>query len=734
MDKKQEAFLLELLNDFKIEAAEHHQAIVNGLIDLEKNHDPSVGKLLIETTFREIHSMKGASRAVNQIEIERLCQSMESIFHQAKQGLLNITSQHFDTLHQATDILGVLLNEVETKEKSIGANVLSLMMKRLEKLASGQVPKQPMDFPVPTPVPIKKQIIPDAIIPSDPVKKSGQPPTVPEVGVNDDFHVAEKPVSKDTVRIATSKLSTLLREAEEFISVKATLGYYIREIQKLQGLGNSPIVREMDQFHRSLSRMIDDLLLDIKTTLLYPFSMLLDIIPKIVRDLGKEYGKEINLTIQGGEIEIDRRILEDLKDPLIHLIRNSIDHGIESPKIRREAGKSPTGILEINIMQESGRQVILVIRDDGAGIDREKVLSAAIKLGVIQRDVAEKMTDSEVFALIFRSGISTSPFITDISGRGLGMAIVAEKVTNSGGTISISSVPGKGTTFTINLPVTISNFRGILVQVNDHHFIVPTSFVERAVRIRSQDIRTVESRQIIILNDESIGLVRLGDVLGISPKPQKKSDDKPMPVLILSVAQRRIGLIVEQVHGEQEGMVKDMGPQLLHVRNISGVTILGNGQIIPILNIPEFLETASQAPAMHLIPETDGEIAGTGNHHRYILVAEDSITLRSLLKNIIESAGYRVKTAVDGMEAFEFIKNEVFDLVVSDVEMPRLNGFDLTARIKSDKQIAETPVILVTALDSPDDRQRGMECGANAYIVKGSFEQSNLLETIHRLI
>ncbi|MCK9220182.1 MAG: response regulator [Bacteroidales bacterium] len=722
MDKKQEAFLLELLNDFKIEASEHHQAIINGLIALEKNPLLPVAQPLIETTFREIHSLKGAARAVNQLEIERLCQTMESVFHKVKDGVLPLSSAHFDILYQATDMLDVMLREVENKEKSITANMLSQMMKRLEMIIMGKMSPQPMDFPTPPPPPNREQKMPEIV--------SEQVPVTLPISEPKEIQYA----SKDTVRITTAKLGTLLREAEEFISVKATLGYYIREIQKQQNQKISAILREMDQFHRSVSRMIDDLLLDIKTTLLYPFSTLLEIVPKIVRDLGKEYNKEINLIIQGGEIEIDRRILEELKDPMIHLIRNCIDHGIETQQVRKKAGKSSAGILEIKIRQESGNHVVLSIHDDGAGIDREKVVQSAIKMGILRKEAAEKMTDREVNGLIFRSGISTSPFITDISGRGLGMAIVGEKVAKLGGNIAIVSVPGQGTTFLITLPVTISNFRGILVKVNESFFIIPTTGVERAIRISKNEIQTVESKQILLLNNESVALVKLGDVLGIPSRKGKKNEEIPLQVLILSMGQKRIGFIIDEVHGEQEGMIKDMGPQLVHVKNITGVTLLGNGQVIPILNIDELMESATRISIVQPAEEISGEEEAIEHHQKYILVAEDSITLRLLLKNIIESDGYLVKTAIDGMDAFQLLKNEVFDLVVSDVEMPRMNGFELTAKIRKDKTLTETPVILVTALDTAEDRQRGMESGANAYIVKGSFEQSNLLETIHRLI
>ena len=735
MDKKQEAFLLELLNDFKIESLEHHQAIVNGLIELEKNPPSGDYEQLVETTFREVHSLKGAARAVNQAEIGRLCQFIEGIFHGLKQGKLSLTHDHFDALYQAVDVLGVMLKEIDVTNKRVSATMLNQHMKRLENLMLGKPAAHPMEIPKPPP------FIPGS---ESPEIQSGLN-KIPEL--TEERHSATdeptdgikratsvKDSTKDTVRITTSKLQTLLREAEEFISVKTTLGYYIREIEKKQTREFNPLIREMEQFHHSLSRLVDDLLIDIKTTLLNPFSTLLDIVPKIVRDMGKEYKKEINLTIRGGEIEIDRRILEELKDPLIHLIRNCIDHGLENSQVRKSGGKDPNGLLDISVKQESGNRVLLAIRDDGAGIDRQKVIQAALKNGLITRERAGTLSDAEILGLIFRSGVSTSPFITDISGRGLGMAIVAEKISGLGGDVSVTSKPGRGTTFVITLPITISNFRGILVQVSNHSFIVPTISVEQAIRVTKEDIHTVESRSIILLNGESVPLLRLSDVLGIITHTPRKKEETPQPVMILQHARKRLALMVDQVNGEQEGMVKDMGPQLIHVRNITGVTILGGGQVIPILNVPELFESSMGIAYTDEVVSESGQQELSDGHQKYLLVAEDSITLRSLLRNILESSGYKVRTAVDGLEAFQFLQNDSFDLVVSDVEMPRLNGFDLTLRIRGDKVLSEIPVILVTALDSPADRQRGMECGANAYIVKGSFEQSNLLETIQRLI
>ncbi|MEI7981631.1 MAG: response regulator [Bacteroidota bacterium] len=722
MDNKQEAFLRELLADFKLEAAEHQEAIISGLLELEKK-PPSAGyRELIESVFREVHSLKGAARAVNLPDVERLCQSMENIFHQLKQGSLELLPASFNILFKANDSLNVMLSEVEKPGKSIGANALSQLIKEVETIRHTAGTPQKMSFPVPLPVTGVKTTEPPVIL-------DATSEVIPASAMNNEASTA-----KDTIRIATSKLGVVLRQAEEFITVKATMDYYIREIQKQQNGEISGLVKEMEQFHRGMSRLVDDLLLDIKSILLHPFSSLLAIVPKIVRDLGKEYDKEIQLSIRGGQIEIDRRILEEMKDPLIHIIRNCVDHGIETATVRRQHNKPPAGILVIDIRQDSGSNVELTIHDDGAGINRPRLTGSAVKSGIITHEEAEKMTDKEVIELIFRSGISTSHFITDISGRGLGMAIVAEKIVKLGGNIVVDSTPGAGTKFSITLPVTLATFRGILVRIGEQYFIVPTHAVERAIRLHSNDIKSVESKQMVLLQGESTALVRLGDVLGVMGRKIRSTDELPFPVLILSLAHKRIAIMIDEILGEHEGLVKDLGPQLVHVRNLAGVTVLGDGRVVPILHIPELMESAIHTNASGTWQETPDMDGVEESHQHSVLVAEDSITSRSLLRNIIESAGYQVKTAVDGMEAFQFLQNGAFDLVVSDVEMPRMNGFELTARIRGSKNMSEIPVILITALETADDRQKGMEAGANAYIIKSSFEQSNLIETIHRLI
>ena len=813
MNKDQEAFLLELLGDFKIEAVEHQQAIVSGLLDIEKNTDPTIIKKQVEVIFREIHSLKGAARAVNQLDIERLCMGMESVFHELKKENLVLTPSSFDELYKASDTLDLMLSEIDSKQKKVQPSDVTNLVKSLGGISRNVKPQPKISLnslklvekanPVVDP-PID-QALPGALlanlepkagiavieikpaeIEANPIEAK-VPDVKPEILVDKPTgkpieKPIEKPVErisdKETVRVATSKLYNLLRQAEEMIAIKSALAHYVVELQDnanaysawsrkisnsnpfFTGINKSELgddvieflgrdkdfrkkheedlfgfEKKLARFQRVTSRMIDDLLIDIKTTLLYPFSSLLVIVPKIVRDLSKEYGKEIDLQIDGGEIEIDRRILEEIKDPLIHLIRNCIDHGIELPQARVKAGKEAKGVLKIQIKQDADRNISLQISDNGRGIQREKVISSAIKTGLIKPEDAQFMSDKEVAMLIFGSGVSTSPFITDISGRGLGMAIVAEKVVKLGGNIHLESVAGEGSTFTILLPQTLAIFKGILIKASEQYFIIPTTVVVKAFRVNIADIKTVESKKTIIFNHETVALVSLSDVLNLPVRRMKKNKETLLRVLLISAAQKKLALVVDDVLGEHEGMIKDLGPQLLHVTNIAGATLLGDGRIVTILHIPELIESASHTTkTIEFVAEDSADGTKTEVQQKNILVAEDSITIRSMLRNFLESAGYAVKTAVDGQEAHGFLQEEKFDLVVSDIEMPHMTGFELTAKIREDKNLSDLPVILVTALESADDRQRGMDLGANAYIVKSSFEQSNLVETIRRLI
>ena len=755
MDKKKEDdFLSKLLATFKIEAKEHIDAISSGLVGLEKTVTAEEQMQIIETIFREAHSLKGAARAVNLSEIESVCQSLETVFAILKRREIALSSELFDVLHNAVDTLRKFLAD-EAEQTAEGKSRVATLIRQLEDAVKGVLPYS-------RPEPDKRE---DKELPS-----SGKPSTA------------------ETIRISTAKLDSILLQAEEMLSAKLATNQHatdLRDVNAMFGRWKKewaktyPEVRRVQQLlerkgersqgktdfqfskllgflnwnydyiksledkltglaklaehnRYSLSGMVDHLLQDMKKVCMLPFSSLLEIFPKLVRDLSRGQGKEVDLVIRGGEVEIDRRILEEMKDPLIHLVRNSIDHGIEKSEERARKKKPPRGNIAMAISPRNGSNVEIVISDDGAGISADRVRAASVKLGVISPGEAERLTEPEVLSLIYKSGVSTSPIVTDVSGRGLGLAIVQEKVEKLGGVISFETHLDAGTTFRIVLPLTLATFRGVLVRVDEHFFIIPSASVERVVIVNREEIKTVENRETVQLNGQAVSLARLAEVLELFQGSGPGNSSDIVQMVVLGSAEKRIAFAVDEILNEQEVLVKRLGKQLSRVRNIAGATVLGTGQVVPILNVADLIKSAVKVTA---IPARGALISGEIKEKRKsILVVEDSITSRTLLKNILESAEYDVKTAVDGVDAFTALKMEGFDLVVSDVDMPRMNGFDLTAKIRKDKKFSELPIVLVTALESREDRERGIDVGANAYIVKSSFDQSNLLEVIKRLI
>jgi len=775
MAKQNDAFLKKLLATFRVEADEHLKAMSAGLFELEKNPAAARHAEIVESVFREAHSLKGAARAVNIKEIESVCQPLESVLAALKGKQLTVSPPLFDLLYQTIDALGVLLTgEAVVSESS--RTMFEPLIRRLGDALQGRLAQPAATQQAPTAPPPDTQV------------KTAAP-------------VAIASLAAETVRVSTQKLDAVMRQVEELLSPRLASAQRAKELREIaasfatwkkqrarirpalrlieryaEKTGNGAAVSispakfpaqelpkllehlEAEQMfmktleerllrlskfaahdRRTLVGMSDSLLHDVKEMHLLPFSSLLESFPRFIRELARDQGKQVELAVQGSEIEIDRRILEEMKAPLIHLLRNCIDHGIEQPGVRQDRGKPQHGTITAAIAQKDGGKIEIRVADDGAGIDAAKVKAAACKLGVVSAEEAEKLGEQEAQALIFQSGISTSQIITDVSGRGLGLAIVREKIERLGGTVTLESHAGGGTSFRIVLPLTLATFRGVLVRIGEHCFVIPALSVERAARVDQQDIQTVENRATIPLDGQAVALVSLGDVLELPRRKTPHRDEtgkspERTAVVVLGVGHQRVAFQVDEVLGEQEVLVKTLGRQLARVRNIAGASVLGTGQVVAVLNVPDLLKSAvKQAAPPPVAAETPAGTHGAAKKQA-ILVVEDSITSRALLKNILESAGYLVTTAVDGMDAYTTLKAGAFDLIVSDVEMPRMDGFDLTAKVRADKRLGELPVVLVTALESREHRERGIDVGANAYIVKSSFDQSNLLEVIRRLI
>ncbi len=479
-----------------------------------------------------------------------------------------------------------------------------------------------------------------------------------------------------------------------------------------------------------LSLVVDELEQEIKRVRMLPLSTITGSFRRMVRDLAQEAGKEAVLKIVGSDTELDKRVLERISDPLIHLLRNAVDHGIESPQERVALGKPRKGTITLTA-EQAGQDVILCISDDGAGLDLDAIRRAvARKVG----DDAQSLTEAQVVAAIFNLGVSTSPIITDISGRGVGLDIVRRNVEALHGQVEVDWTPGTGTTFTLILPAALTSSRGLLVCAANQLFAIPLNAVERIIAVGPADISPLEGRDTVRHNGRPVSLVRISDVLQL-PSVDVPHEDACLPAVILKTAERSVAFVVDDLAGEQEVVVRGLGRQLLRVGGIAGATLMGSGEVVLILNVADLIKLAVRERRSVFDAPSEAASATKARAQKRILIVDDSITTRTLEKSILQAAGYVVQVATDGQEALGAIATDgVPDLIISDIVMPRMNGFELAHRIKNDAHTADVPVILVTSLDSAADKARGIQVGADAYIVKSDFDQTNLLETIEQLI
>lgn len=485
---------------------------------------------------------------------------------------------------------------------------------------------------------------------------------------------------------------------------------------------------------RTVGTLIDTMLEQSRELTMIPFAVLQDLFVKMIRDLARDEGKLITLKIVGGAVEIDRNILDELREPLLHLLRNCVDHGIEIPSVRVAAGKTPEATIEIQLSQPKSGKVEIVVRDDGCGIDPEKVKISAVEKGILSFDRAKELSYQEALGLIFRSSFSTRGTVSELSGRGLGCAIVKDKLEQLGGSVEVSSRIGLETKFRLAVPVRRATVVGIAVTVGGRIFVIPTASIRAAVRASDQEIRVVEGKRTMIFHERLVPMVSLADVLHIdSTVPLEECT-----LLIVGSEEYPLALLVEDIHGEQEVAVKNLPAPLTQVRNVSGATLLKNGDLAVVVNMNDVLTSAVLVGSMVPVPQAEtarSQAKAKPQTQKRILVVEDSITSRVLLKNILESAGFAVSVASDGQDGWEkLLQDSNYDLIVSDVEMPRMTGFELTTKIRKEPKLKEIPIIIVTSLASLEDRRKGVEVGANAYFVKSNFDKSNLLEMVKRLI
>ena len=464
---------------------------------------------------------------------------------------------------------------------------------------------------------------------------------------------------------------------------------------------------------------IDD---EVRRVRMLPFAEACQGLDRMVRDLELAVGKEVELILEGGDVELDRSVLEGLKDPLRHLVRNAVDHGAEAPEERRAAGKPPRMRLTVAAAVR-GAAVEVVVADDGRGLNL-----SALRQVVRKKGLPEPADERELARVIFQPGFSTSRFITDVSGRGVGLDVVKSRVESLHGSVDLSFAPGAGTRFTLSVPLTLTTLRVLLVGAGGQTFAIAAANAQKLVRADASQVRSVEGRQMLALGGTPVPLASLAETLGLrsAAAPGGKT-----PVVVLAAGDKRMAFVVDEFQAEQEVVVKALGARIRRTRFVSAATILPSGKIALVLNTANLLRKALQRPAGPALasPERAERPA-----KKRILVVDDSLTTRALEKSILEAAGYDVTAAADGAAAWQLLQERGTDLIVSDVDMPKMDGFALTEAVRGSKRFQDLPVVLVTARETEADKERGVVVGANAYLGKSAFDQKNLLETIAQLL
>jgi two-component system sensor histidine kinase and response regulator WspE len=477
-----------------------------------------------------------------------------------------------------------------------------------------------------------------------------------------------------------------------------------------------------------------------------PFADGVESFPRMVRDLARQLGKQVKFEILGQSTQVDRDILEKLEAPLIHILRNAIDHGIESPQERLNRGKPPEGIVQLEAVHQAG-MLLITVSDDGRGVDLEQLSQKIVSKGMVSAEVANQLTETELIDFLFLPGFSTAKSVTEISGRGVGLDIVQSMVQQVGGKLRAISNPGKGIKFHLQLPLTLSVIRTVLVEISGEVYAFAITRIERLMMIPKTDIFIAENRQFFRLYEQNIGLVSAHQVLNLNEDSRHLELDI-LPVVIISSSpsdstvgsslcasrSSRYGVVVDRFLGARDLVVRPLDPRLGKVQDISAAALMQDGSIVLIVDVEDLVRSLDKLLASAHLSKVSQTATTSFKERLRILVVDDSITVREVERKLLENNGYEVEVAVDGMDAWNAIRTHSYDLVVTDIDMPRLNGIELVTQIKNHPIFKSLPVIIVSYKDREEDYMKGLDVGANYYLTKSSFHDDTLLKAVIDLI
>ncbi|MCK4509662.1 MAG: hybrid sensor histidine kinase/response regulator, partial [Desulfuromonadales bacterium] len=674
------------------EAEEHLEALRKGILALEKE---GLSEAQLNELLRSTHTLKGSANMVDLVELAGVAHRMEDLLKDLQSGELEFSSDLVDVLLVATDAVEALMAQAQSAG-GISVNVDSVV----KALESGNLAEDEA-----------------------------------QADISPDYAGTER---RTSVRASVERLDQLVNRMGEILLSQKAMGARQQQMTKLLNQMDSSMGRLQDADDHSLkslrSNMVnlindferDRLQLGYQAEDVYQRTMELRLLPlatatddfeRSLRNLARNLKKEVNFIVQGQDVELDRNMLDAIKPILLHVLNNAIDHGIEDPDTRVRSGKPKAGQITLQAQYE-GSFIQVTVRDDGQGLDPEKIRSTAVKRGVLDAEAAAAMSDEAVIYLVFEPGFSTREFITDVSGRGVGLDVVKSNLDQVKGNLSLHSEIGVGTELVLRLPLSMAIFTGLLVECGGETYVFPQHYVAEVLRVSPRDILEEMGREVVRLRDKSIPLNSLSQFL---EQEQTAQITSRLTVLVLSFREQTMGLLVDQTLGLQEVVVKDLGCQLKSLEYVSGSTILGDGNPALIVSVADLFAAGQNRQALQLRQNYENE-QNKAKRGR-VLVVDDSITTRTMEKNILETNDYEVVVAVSGFDALDKLNAGRFDLMVSDVEMPGMTGFELTKKVRQREDTRDLPVIIVSSLASDEHRRQGMNAGAQAYIVKGNFQQ-----------
>lgn len=759
-----------LLDAFHIEYREHLEAIRGLLDDLSRRADGS-GIAQLDETFRRAHSLKGAARAVDLPTVEQIAHRLETLFARIRNGEIKLTPPVAALIGRVLDAIEdwVAANSAEAPLPDVGP-----VMAELDEMLDGRPPTMAAPIPRPSPPPAPP---PPAPLPSAPVPFAHAVPSPPPVQAEPAERPSLPPLRADeTVRVRAVHLDSLLRSTNELVTetliqrqltrslveIDRSLSDFDKQWRRTRKM-TSAMVREMGDHERSsmldhslealeqsLRRLVSDarssrrlqqrtgwtlrqlggeLQQEVRKVRMVPADGIFGGFRKMVRDIARDAGKQVEVHVAGLDVEADRMVLQGLKDPVMHLLRNALSHGVESPEERQAAGKPPKAGISLRFDVSDGRLVVLV-EDDGRGVDYDAIRRKAVERGALGEDEAAGLERQALLDLIFDPGFSTAPQVDDLAGRGMGLSVVREAAAMMNGTVEVRRRDPAGTCFRLSVPLSVSSQRLFLVECQGHVYALPTEGVDRLYRVKAEAVGTVEGKSVVYLGGQQLPLLSMAHLLALGESAVKVTRNV-VPLVVLKNGDRRVAVAVDAFLSIREGLVKDIGVPGARGTIVAGGMLMEDGGIALVLNPFEIVETFRKSGSIRVLTTVEKP---TERRVPVILVVDDSLTTRTLEKSILEAHGYQVRLAFDGLEALGRLRAEQIDLIISDIQMPRLDGFGLLQAIKADPTLKSIPLILVSSLEAREDRERGLELGADAYVVKRKFDQKELLETIGQFL